>query len=398
MSNNITFSVSELNKTIKNIIESHFEYIWIEGEISNFVAATSGHWYFSLKDNHAQIRAAMFRGTNNHIKFTPENSMHILAKARISLYEPRGDYQLIVEHIEEIGSGALQKALEQLKQKLDKEGLFAIQHKKTPPPIPKQVGIITSPTGAAVRDALTVIKRRYPLAPTIIYPTIVQGDTASYSIVEAIKAANKHQQCDILLLIRGGGAIEDLWPFNAEIVARAIFASQIPIVTGIGHEIDFTIADFVADKRAPTPSAAAELITPNKQELISQLLHYQTKLHNLINYKFNTTQNTLCNLTKHIKNLHPKEQYLRKAQTLDYLEQRLVQLQNNLLMQYKNNFKLLIEKLNTISPLATLSRGYAIVTDSNNEIIKNSQGIKLNSTIKTKLAQGTLTCIVKSKD
>ena len=250
------YSVSELNQTIRGLLESEFPLIWVEGEISNLAQPSSGHMYFSLKDESAQVRCAMFRGRNQFLRFTPENGQKVVIRARVSLYEARGEFQLIAEHMEDAGAGALQRAFEELKARLAAEGLFDESLKQDIPELPTRIGVITSPTGAAIRDVLSVLQRRFPAIPVLVYPVPVQGDGAAEKIVATLQLASKRKDCDVLLLVRGGGSLEDLWSFNEEIVARAIVASEIPVVCGVGHEVDFTIADFAADVRAPTPSAA----------------------------------------------------------------------------------------------------------------------------------------------
>jgi exodeoxyribonuclease VII large subunit len=297
------FTISRLNREIRFLIEGTFSYMWVEGEVSNFVSPHSGHWYFSLKDEAAQVRCAMFRPQNRRILLGLKDGMHVLAKVRPSLYEGRGEFQLIVETLEEVGIGKLQKAFEQLKKKLSDKGLFDPIHKKSLPSIPRSIGIVTSPTGAAIRDILHVLKRRYAFAPIIIYPTLVQGDKAAAQIVKAIQLANQRQECEVLVLARGGGSLEDLWPFNEEQVAQAIFASRIPIITGVGHEIDFTIADFVADIRAPTPSAAAELITPDCMDLITRFLQTEQRLMHLMKQKLQLTTQQLRWAEKHLNQI-----------------------------------------------------------------------------------------------
>jgi exodeoxyribonuclease VII large subunit len=389
------FTVSELNQLTRGLLESHFSRIWVEGEISNFVCPSSGHWYFSLKDKSAQVRCAMFRGHNNHITFKPENGMYIIVFARPSLYEGRGDFQLIVEKIEEVGFGRLQRAFEELKQKLAKEGLFDQANKKPLPKFPQQIGVVTSPTGAAIRDILSVLKRRFPLPPIIVYPSLVQGDTAAKQIAATIKIANQRKECDVLIVARGGGSIEDLWSFNEEIVARAIFASQIPIISGIGHEIDFTIADFVADHRAPTPSAAAEFVSPNKQEILQQLQKTKQRLHYSINKFYEHQHIVLKSLTSQLKRFHPIQQLQDKTQQLDLIEQNLIAAQHKILETRQTKFQLLSQALNTISPLATLQRGYAIVTNKQNTIVRNTAEVKVGEKLNTKLATGKLQCTVE---
>jgi exodeoxyribonuclease VII large subunit len=389
------YTITELNQQVRNLLETNFARIWVEGEISNFVCPSSGHWYFSLKDKNAQVRCAMFRGHNNRIKFQPESGMHVIVFARVSLYEGRGDFQLIVEKIEEVGFGRLQRAFEQLKQKLSTEGLFDEKHKQPLPEFPQQIGVITSPTGAAIRDILSVLKRRFPLAPVIIYPTLVQGSEAAVKIVKALQLANSRRECDVLIVARGGGSIEDLWPFNEEIVARAIFTSKIPIVAGVGHEIDFTIADFVADHRAPTPSAAAEYISPNQHELLQHLTKTKQRLNYSINKNCEHQQINLSNLAQRIKRCHPIQQLQDKTQQLDCVEQNLIAAQLRLLENKQNKLQLVSRALNIISPLSTLQRGYAIITNQKNMVIRKSSAVKIGEQINAKLNSGKLQCTVE---
>ena len=267
-------SVSQLNRQTRQLLETHLPLIWVEGELSNFACPASGHWYFSLKDEQAQVRCAMFRNRNSRVRLPsggrPGNGLQVLVRCRVSLYEGRGEFQLIVEHMEEAGLGALQRRFEQLKNKLDSEGLFTTEHKQPLPALPRRIGVITSPTGAAIQDILQVLQRRFAAIPVTIYPTAVQGQEAIAGLTHAIEQANDHGSCDVLIVGRGGGSMEDLWAFNEESVARAIFASDIPIISAVGHEVDFTIADFVADQRAPTPSAAAELLSPDSRDSTCQ--------------------------------------------------------------------------------------------------------------------------------
>ncbi|MFN7097356.1 MAG: exodeoxyribonuclease VII large subunit, partial [Gammaproteobacteria bacterium] len=265
------YSVSELNHQVRLLLEHQFDAMWISGEISNFKHYPSGHMYFSLKDNQAQIRCVMFGGRNRHLAFTPKDGTQVIIKAKASLYEDRGDYQLLVDYMEEAGDGALKRAFELLKQKLAAEGLFDSKYKKSLPALARCIGLVTSAKGAAIHDILTTLRRRFPAIPIIIYPTQVQGSDAPADIAHAIQLANTRQECDILIVGRGGGSLEDLMAFNTEIVARAIFASTIPVVSAVGHEVDVTIADFVADIRAATPTAAAELISPDKHVLLANL-------------------------------------------------------------------------------------------------------------------------------
>jgi exodeoxyribonuclease VII large subunit len=315
------YSVSELNSETRELIEGSFPLIWVEGEISNFARPASGHWYFTLKDEAAQVRCAMFRMRNRLIRFTPSNGMQVLVRAQVSLYEARGEFQLIAEHMEEAGAGALRRRFDALKHKLAEEGLFDEERKQPIPEVPLCIGVITSPSGAAIRDVLSVLQRRFPLIPVVVYPVPVQGDGAAQQIARLIKRVNQRKECDVVILCRGGGSLEDLWSFNEEVVARAIDKSRIPIVCGVGHEIDFTIADFVADLRAPTPSAAAELITPNQQEWLDLLKGLQNRLTSLTKQALIGQQQRLQWLGKRLQ--HPRQRLLAQAQRLDELEQRL---------------------------------------------------------------------------
>ncbi|MDQ2994642.1 MAG: exodeoxyribonuclease VII large subunit [Pseudomonadota bacterium] len=430
------YSVSELNRMTKLILEDSFPLIWLEAEISNLAKPSSGHWYFSLKDAKAQVRCAMFRMRTTNLNFKPENGMQVLVQARVSLYEGRGEFQLIIEHMEAAGDGALQRTFEALKKLLHEQGLFASEHKKPLPKLPSCIGVVTSPTGAAIRDILSVLKRRFPTIPVIIYPTAVQGDQAAGQIVKAIQQANQRNECDVLLVSRGGGSLEDLWPFNEEIVARAIYASTIPIVSGVGHEVDTTIADFVADQRAPTPSAAAELVSPDRLDWQHKVSQLQARLQHHI-------RNTLAQANVQLKHLrhrlkHPGQVIQERSQHCDYLEQRLRSLwrqiylhkihqlnktthaleQNNpqqKLQAYSTACRTIADQLRTsikhylhnkqqqfantsralhaVSPLNTLSRGYAIATH-NNHIVKSVTEITLGDMIQIRLHQGTVECDV----
>ncbi|OGT58028.1 MAG: exodeoxyribonuclease VII large subunit [Gammaproteobacteria bacterium RIFCSPHIGHO2_12_FULL_43_28] len=437
------YSVSELNNDVKLLLEDTFTSVFVEGEISNFIVPNSGHWYFSLKDANAQVRCAMFRGSQRKLGFTPKDGSHVLIKARVSLYESRGDYQLIAESMEERGEGKLQRQFEALKKKLAAAGLFDTEHKKVLPLFPNQIGVITSSTGAAVRDILNVLKRRYPCAPIILYPTLVQGTSAAQKIAFAIELANHRNECDVIILARGGGSLEDLWPFNEEIVAHAIYKSKIPIISGIGHEIDFTIADFVADKRAPTPSAAAEIATPDKTELLQQLTHSSRQITRQMQRQSNTMKQQLRFTQKHLYQQHPKRQLIEKAQRLDFYELTLVQLQTRLLNRLQSTRSELDSKLhrltpihairaaenqatlhqqsllnsvlttlhaketqlanaaatlNAISPLATLTRGYAIATTKAARVIHDTHQVNVGDEIEVRLRQGTLGCVVEKID
>ncbi|MDR3491826.1 MAG: exodeoxyribonuclease VII large subunit [Gammaproteobacteria bacterium] len=432
------FTVTRLNREVRFILESNFPLLWIEGEISNFAAPNSGHWHFSLKDAQAQVRCAMFKPHNRKLNFTPKDGMHVMLKARISLYEGRGDFQLLAEHMEEVGEGKLQLAFEALKKRLSAAGLFDDKHKKALPALPKQIGVITSSTGAAIRDILSVLKRRFPSIPVVIYPTLVQGSAAAANIVSAIQLANQHAVCDVLILSRGGGSLEDLWPFNEEIVAQAIFQSTLPIISGIGHEVDFTISDFVADQRAPTPSAAAELCTPDSSDLLDALQQKQQRLIHHIKEKIRQAQVHLTWTNKQLQQQHPKRQLSEQSQRLDLCEAALIRLQNKLLQQHQVNLKnshlkllaltpthkihasknqLLFQtqtletlmmhalnqtqqqlsnsagKLDTLSPLATLQRGYAIAT-KNKKVLRHVKDVSMGDEISLRLTEGQVECMV----
>ncbi|HUT84984.1 MAG TPA: exodeoxyribonuclease VII large subunit, partial [Thermodesulfobacteriota bacterium] len=285
-------SISELTQLIKFQLEQSFDYLWVEGEISNFRIPSSGHFYFTLKDEKSQIRAVMFRSQNRTLEFSPEDGLSVICRGRLNVYETRGEYQLILDYLEPKGLGALQLAFEQLKQRLAQEGLFDPDHKKPLPQLPRKIGIVTSPTGAAIRDILNIIERRFANVGILIYPVKVQGEGAAQEIATALQELNQMPEIDVVILARGGGSIEDLWPFNEEVVARAIYHSEIPVISAVGHEVDFTIADFVADLRAPTPSAAAELVVRNKDDLIYNLNTVYVRLKNSIRkiYEFNQSR------------------------------------------------------------------------------------------------------------
>ena len=284
------YAVSRLVREAKGALEGSFPLIWVEGEISNLAMPDSGHIYFTLKDEAAQVRCAMFRTRNRQLRFTPKNGMQVLLRVKVTLYEGRGEFQLVVEHMEETGSGALQRAYEAVKHRLGNEGLFDQIHKKTLPTTPANIGIISSATGAAIHDILTVLKRRFPTANIILYPVAVQGKEAAQQLKDAVILAEQRQECDVLIISRGGGSIEDLWSFNDEQLARAIFSSTIPIISAVGHEVDFTIADFVADIRAPTPSAAAEIVVPNAMELLAKIQNYCRRLNLLVIHYLHSEQ------------------------------------------------------------------------------------------------------------
>ena len=391
------FQVSELNRLAKMLLENTFPDILIEGEISNFSAPSSGHWYFSLKDKESQVRCAMFRSKNLSIPFKPKDGLSVLLKASVSLYPDRGDFQLIVSDMQEQGHGALQIQFEKLKEKLKKAGLFDAVHKKPLPEICHRVALITSPTGAAIRDVLTTLNRRYPLMDVLIYPAQVQGKAAANTIVAAIQQANLDNKAEVILLVRGGGSLEDLWSFNEEIVAHAIHNSQLPIVTGIGHETDFTIADFVADHRAATPTAAAEWISPNCLELLLQLDRYKKRLETLIKQFIELNRQKAISSNKQLLNLHPKKILQNQLQKIDFLRQTLVQIIGSKLHIYKHQLANNADRLNTLSPLKTLSRGYSISMDPDkNKTITSISDINVGNRLLTRLADGEILSIIEA--
>lgn len=392
------YTVSEINREIEQVLKEIYSDIWIEGEISNFSMYSSGHMYFSLKDESSQLRAVFFQGANRFLKFSLENGLKVIARGCVTVYSKRGEYQLIVNSMEPAGLGALQLAFEQLKEKLEKEGLFSRERKKPIPSLPRKIGIITSPTGAAIRDMLCVLKRRFSNLEIMIYPVRVQGDEAKHDIVEALNYLNKNQQqLDVILLGRGGGSIEDLWPFNEEIVARAISSSKIPIISCVGHETDFTIADFVSDLRAPTPSAAAELVIKSKSELAQKVGALKFGLISkmkslLLNYEYRLRPfSTSRALTE------PVRFFADKIQQVDELFLDLSDAVNRSLKTREDISARLFEKLNVLSPLQTLARGYSICwRHSDNSILKDSNSISNEDEIKVKLSKGGLTAKVTS--
>lgn len=435
-------TVSQLNHEARALLEGGFPLIWVEGELSNLSRPASGHLYFSLKDSAAQVRCALFRNRANLLRFRPVDGLQVLARARVSLYETRGDFQLIVEHMEEAGHGALQRAFEELKQKLAKAGLFDADHKQPLPAIPRTIGIVTSPSGAALRDILSVIRRRYALARIIVYPVPVQGEGAAQKIADMIRLASARAECDVLIVSRGGGSLEDLWAFNEEVVARAIYDCDIPAVSGVGHEIDFTIADFVADARAPTPTGAAELVTPDSSEWQRNLADTRRRLTRMLLETFTGLRERLDWCIVRLEQLHPARLLREHAQRMDELDMRLRQsLQTSLqtraahleglharLHQHSpaqalallrnrcqtsaqrlsfaarqylkglgSRLELSMCALNTVSPLATLDRGYAIVTDAaNGRVITSVQTARSGQKIYAQLADGRLSANVDS--
>ncbi|HEA51247.1 MAG TPA: exodeoxyribonuclease VII large subunit [Marinobacter antarcticus] len=432
-------SVSELNHQARHLLESSFMQVWVEGELSGFSRPSSGHWYFSLKDRKCQIRCAMFRGLNQRIRAIPKEGDQVRIRGKVTLYENRGDFQIIAEHIEPAGLGELQLAFDELKRKLQAEGLFDAGRKKPVPTLPTHIGVITSPTGAAIHDILTVLARRCPAIPVTLYPTTVQGQPATAEIVRAINLAQTHGVADVLIIGRGGGSLEDLWCFNEEAVARAIAACTIPTVSAVGHETDVTIADFVADLRAPTPSAAAEKVSPDQRDMLRQINDRELRLTNAANRALQRLGTKLEHLAARLRD--PRRELLEKAQRLDELELRLgkimaqrldrsqvrsahlaqrldmqsprkqlassrealdrsaTQLDNavrRILAKAQDRLEHTAGSLNVVSPLATLGRGYAIVRDSHGHIIRNAPDVAAGDSISAHVANGTITAEVKS--
>ena len=434
MADNI-YSVSQLNQSVRLMLENQLGAVWLTGEISNFSQPVSGHWYLSLKDENAQVRCAMFRMKNLRVSFRPTNGMQVLVRANVSLYEPRGDYQLIIESMHLAGEGLLMQQFEALKLKLAAEGLFAQHLKKNLPHFSKAVGIITSKTGAALQDILHILQRRDPSLKIIIYPTAVQGKDAATDIAQMIELANQRQEVDVLIVGRGGGSLEDLWCFNEEMVARAIFHSHLPVISAVGHETDVTIADFVADVRAPTPSAAAELVSRNQTELLQQLQYRRQRLEIALDRLFAEKQQKLKQLSLRLHNQHPQAQlriqqqlitqlshrlqqslrhrWQKKAENLTALsirlyknplplrlqqyEQQLAQLKvrlnshmNLTLSLQQKQLAHLCGKLDSLSPLKVLARGYSITQNQQNLTIRSMKDVNVGEQIKTRLPDGDI--------
>ena len=434
MSDNI-YSVSQLNQSVRLMLENQLGAVWLTGEISNFSQPVSGHWYLSLKDENAQVRCAMFRMKNLRVSFRPTNGMQVLVRANVSLYEPRGDYQLIIESMHLAGEGLLMQQFEALKLKLAAEGLFAQHLKKNLPHFSKAVGIITSKTGAALQDILHILQRRDPSLKIIIYPTAVQGKDAATEIAQMIELANQRQEVDVLIVGRGGGSLEDLWCFNEEMVARAIFHSHLPVISAVGHETDVTIADFVADVRAPTPSAAAELVSRNQTELLQQLQYRRQRLEIALDCLFAEKQQKLKHLSLRLHNQHPQAQLRIQQQLITQLSHRLQQTlrhhrqkaAENLtalsMRLYKNPLPLRLQqyeqqlaqlkvrlnshmnltlslqqkqlahlcgKLDSLSPLKVLARGYSITQNQQNFTIRSMKDVNIGEQIKTRLPDGDI--------
>ncbi|MEX2366946.1 MAG: exodeoxyribonuclease VII large subunit [Pseudohongiellaceae bacterium] len=434
-------TVSQLNREARYLLEDNFPAVLVEGEISNVAMPASGHWYLTLKDATAQVRCAMFRNRNMLIRCRPAEGMQVLVRGKISLYEGRGDFQLILERMEELGDGALRRAFEELKQKLLLEGLFEESHKRSIPHMPRHIGVITSPTGAAIRDILSVLRRRFPGIRVTILPVSVQGRNSAPEMIRALQLANAGKGClkdlDVLLLARGGGSLEDLWSFNDEQLARAIFASELPVVSAVGHEVDFTIADFAADLRAATPSAAAELLSPDQQDYLQLMTAYRLQLRSLLSERIRHKRQQLLWLTRQLQ--HPGRRLQEHAQRLDELDARLRQGIRNALFRnrsalnqakaslmlnspgtgirqhlaetvhFRRRFgKAILQQLrhfrqslaeqshalNAVSPLATLSRGYSITTDSIGNVVRRAEQLNPGDRLITRLQEGSISSTV----
>jgi exodeoxyribonuclease VII large subunit len=429
------YSVSRLNREVRVLLERGFASLWLEAEISNLAKPSSGHWYFSLKDATAQVRCCMFRQRNMLCAFAARDGQKVLVRARIGLYEPRGEYQLVIDHMEDSGLGALKRQFEELSAKLAAEGLFAPERKRALPMIPKRIGVITSPTGAAIRDILHVLARRFSAVPVLIYPVAVQGAAAAAEIAAAVGLAGRRAECDVLILARGGGSLEDLWAFNDEALARAIVASPIPIVSGIGHEIDFTIADFAADVRAPTPSAAAEIAVPDGDEWLTSLSRLAHRLQRGLLRRVEAQRERLRWLIGRAALVSPSARLSQQTQRLDDLEQRMFRALRQVLADRRSalgerrsrlwqvspaaqlrstaarqaalyarlraaalarlhlareRLSPLVRTLNAVSPLATLDRGYAIVSRVSGAIVRSAAEVSPGTAIEVRLAVGKI--------
>ncbi len=372
-------SVSELNRLAKEVLEQSFPLFWVSGEISNFTRAASGHWYFSLKDQSAQVGCVMFRGRNSYLDWTPKEGDKVEARALVTLYEARGSFQLTIEFLQRAGAGALFEAFEKLKAKLQQEGLFDPAFKQAIPAHPKQIGIVTSPDAAALHDVLTTLRRRMPNTPVVIYPTPVQGKGAANQIANAINLANQRNECDVLIICRGGGSMEDLWQFNEEVVARAIANCKIPTISGVGHETDFTICDFVADVRAPTPTAAAELASPSREALFNKLKQLSEQLKRNSLYLVQQREQLLDYLARRL--VSPTQQVALQTSQLAQLRYRLGLNIQQQLQRQQRNLTQLAQNLHHLNPQAVLSRGYAFAQNKQGEIISNSRQIKAGDDI-----------------
>jgi exodeoxyribonuclease VII large subunit len=389
----VSLSVSELTAQIRELLEVEFFDLWVEGEVSNFKRHSSGHWYFTLKDRESQIRCAAFRNHNLYIRFRPEDGLKVRVRGRISVYDQRGEYQLLVNTIEPIGRGALQLAFEQLKEQLLAEGLFDEERKRPLPRLPRSIGVVTSPKGAVIHDILQVLLRRNRTVNVLLYPVRVQGDEAAREIAEAINYLNTCEDVDVLIVGRGGGSIEDLWSFNEESVARAIFASRVPVISAVGHETDFTIADLVADCRAPTPSAAAEMVAVHIDELSAYLNGCREALASTFHYNLLKKREQAALSFMRLAKQDLKSQILANRNQLQILESRMRMVISSHLEQDTIRLSTGAGKLHALSPLAVLARGYALVLDGRGQLVKNPADVAPGDKVRVKLAEGEMTCI-----
>lgn len=380
-------TVTSLTRQIKNLIEGSFPDVWVEGEISNLTIPQSGHAYFTLKDDQSQIRAVLFRSSQKNLKFTLEHGMQVLCRGRVSVYEPRGEYQLVLDYVEPKGLGALQRAFEELKARLEKEGLFDLDRKKPLPMLPRRIGVVTSPTGAAVRDILRVIRRRHPRMEILIYPVPVQGPEAAPAIVEAIGYFNRTCEADVLIVGRGGGSLEDLWAFNEESVARAVFASRIPVISAVGHETDYTIADFVADLRAPTPSAAAEMVAESEQNLRESIETLERRLSSALRSGLDRRRAALNSAIRLLGD--PARRIQQQVQRIDELARRMAVGLRHAVRRDRARLTMLSGALDHLNPLGILSRGYSVTRKMpEGMIVKDASELRTGDILNTKLHAG----------
>ncbi len=390
-------SVSQITNLLKRLIEQHppFQHVWVRGQVSNCSRSGPGHIYFTLKDESNQISIAIFRNDAVRLRFLPKDGEDVIVQGKVALYTARGQYQIVATDLEPIGIGALQRAFEELKQQLTDEGLFDSAHKKPLPKFPRKIGVVTSETGAAIRDIYQQLNKRYPLAEVLLHPTLVQGAGAPRGIAHAIGVMNEHNDIDVLIVGRGGGSIEDLWAFNEEIVARAIFASRIPVVSAVGHETDFTISDMVADHRAPTPSAAVEHIVPDQDELLAQLNGYDVWLHRILTERLQGHKNRLQEFETRLSPTRRKDVINQLSQRVDDLETACRTSIERRLGDAKRDLHSLAQRLNTLSPLATLERGYSISRKIDGEVLTTTKQVSVGDKVEVQLAHGHLACRVE---
>lgn len=386
-------TVTELNRSVRDLLEHSFPLFWVSGEISNLTRAASGHWYFSLKDGSAQVRCVMFKGRNSYLDWIPKEGDKVEARALVTLYEARGDFQLTIEFLQRAGLGTLFEAFERLKAKLQAEGLFDVARKKVIPTHPQQIGIVTSADAAALRDVLTTLRRRMPSIHIIIYPAPVQGKGAAEKIAKAIQLANQRDECNVLIICRGGGSIEDLWSFNEEVVARAIAGSHIPTISGVGHETDFTICDFVADQRAATPTAAAELISPNRANLIAQLQQLAQQLNRQMENILNQNAQQIDYLTRRL--LSPSQQISHKRDYLQQLQLRLSQSIFSIVQNRQQQISHFQKNLAHLNPQSVLNRGFAMVENADGNIISDKNQVHQDDVVQITFAQSSTKAVIR---